>query len=105
MSKLPRKYADGSLKTRLRRWLFPPSPMKAAVSPDQVSTSLLLCKATVDKPEDALAIFKGIYSGSILDDYLSASAHGVSEVATSSIMYSSTPLRSASYKPFFQVVI
>eukprot|EP00960_Hanusia_phi_P023100 682377-Hanusia_phi.AAC.1 len=79
--------------------------MKSAVSPGQVSTSLLLCKTTVDKPEDALAIFKGLYSGSILDDYLSASAHGVSEVATSSIMYSSTPLRSASYKPLFQALV
>ncbi|EKX44445.1 hypothetical protein GUITHDRAFT_139697 [Guillardia theta CCMP2712] len=62
-------------------------------------------EVSASKSEDAVAIFKGLYPGNILDDYLFSSSHGVVDVATSTIMYSSTPIRSASYKPFFQLIL
>ncbi|EKX50727.1 hypothetical protein GUITHDRAFT_134859 [Guillardia theta CCMP2712] len=85
-------------------WLHPAGVEDTSQILNDISSTLLACKANEEKPEITVATFKSLYAGDLLDTQLEKTAHGVLGVSTSTIMFSSTPLTSAMHKRFFQLV-
>ncbi|EKX41876.1 hypothetical protein GUITHDRAFT_112018 [Guillardia theta CCMP2712] len=74
--------------------------------PTHMSSSIGFSKSLAQERSDiALLIYKSMYPGNILDKYLSSSGYGVSKADTTSVLYSSHPLKNVLHKTSFQVLL
>ncbi|EKX38216.1 hypothetical protein GUITHDRAFT_115559 [Guillardia theta CCMP2712] len=74
--------------------------------PTHMSSSMGYSKSLAQEKSDiALLIYKSMYPGNILDKYLTSSGHGVAKADTTSILYSSHPLKNVLHKTLFQLLL
>ncbi|EKX31665.1 hypothetical protein GUITHDRAFT_122152 [Guillardia theta CCMP2712] len=82
------------------------STSSATLLPTHMSSSMGYSKSLAQEKSDiSLLIYKSMYPGNILDKYLTSSGHGVSKADTTSILYSSHPLKNVLHKTLFQLLL